>query len=146
MTAEPAAVEPAGTAAPQPEAAPGSRWSSRSDWLNPIVVREVQQALKGRAFVLSVLAALVVVVAIAIVVASDYDPKSSGRNAFDAGLATLVPLLMFVLPMQAYQSMRHELRVGMVEQLLLTELKPRRIIVGKLSAAMVQFVLYVSVL
>lgn len=120
-----------------------SRWS---DWLNPIVVREVQQALKGRAFMLSVFAALVVVVAIAIVVASDFDPKSSGRNAFDAGLATLVPLLIFVLPMQAYQSMRHELRVGMVEQLLLSQLRPRRIIIGKLSAAMVQFVLYVSVL
>ncbi|MCR9248251.1 MAG: hypothetical protein NXI31_24750 [bacterium] len=143
MTADPA------VAAPQPAAIAESkteRWSRLSDWLNPIVVREVQQALKGKVFVLSVIAACIVVVTIALVVASDFDPGSSGRNAFDAGLATLVPLLIFVVPMQAYQSMRHELKAGMVEQLLLSELRPRRIITGKLSAAMVQFVLYVSVL
>lgn len=122
------------------------RWSRWSDWLNPIVVRELQQSLKGRAFMLSVMAALLVVVAIALVVASDFDPRSSGRNAFDAGLATLVPLLLFVTPMGAYNSMRHELKAGMVEQLLLSELKPWRIIAGKLAAAMVQFVLYVSVI
>ncbi|MCA8975014.1 MAG: hypothetical protein KDC98_09845 [Planctomycetes bacterium] len=142
---------PAPPQPPQPTPRPDSgldpgRWSLLSDWLNPIVVREVQQALKGRAFVLSVMAALIVVIAIALVVASDFNPASSGRNAFDAGLATLVPLLLFVTPMSAYQSMRHELKVGMVDQLLLSELRPRRIIMGKLAAAMVQFVLYVSVI
>ncbi|MCA8949368.1 MAG: hypothetical protein KDE27_07685 [Planctomycetes bacterium] len=140
------ATAPTSAPAPVPMAPPAARWLGLSDWLNPIVVREVQQALKGRAFVLSVLAACIVVVAIALFVAGDFDPNSSGRNAFDAGLATLVPLVLFVVPMQAYQSMRHELRGGMVEQLLLSELRPRRIILGKLAAAMVQFVLYVSVL
>jgi len=133
---------------PVPDTAEGvvNRWSRWSDWLNPIVVREVQQALKGRAFVLSVFIALVVIVAIALAVASEFDPDSSGRDAFDAGLATLVPLLIFVVPMLAYQSMRHELKVGMVEQLMLSELDPYRIITGKLVAAMVQFLLYVSVI
>ena len=57
---------PAPPQPPQPTPRPDSgldpgRWSLLSDWLNPIVVREVQQALKGRAFVLSVMAALIVV-------------------------------------------------------------------------------------
>lgn len=147
MTAEPATIPATASEGASPAPAPATgRLTRWSDWLNPIVVREVQQALKGRVFVLSVLIACIVVITIAITVASGFDPGSSGRNAFDAGLATLVPLLIFVVPMQAYQSMRHELKAGMVEQLLLSELRPRRIIAGKLTAAMVQFVLYVSVL
>ncbi len=121
-----------------------TRWSDR---LSPILVREVQQQVKGRMFALTVFGALLVVVIIAIVVASEYaDGDTTGRGAFDAGLATLAPLLLFVVPMQAYQSMQAELRGGMIEQLLLTELRPLRIVLGKLGAAMVQFVVYVSVI
>jgi hypothetical protein len=60
--------------------------------------------------------------------------------------ATLLPLCVFVVPMQAYQSMRLELRGGIVEQLLLSRLRPRGILLGKLQAALVQFVLFVAVL
>jgi hypothetical protein len=124
-----------------------SRWSRWSDFLNPILVREVQQAIKGRVFMLMVVVALAISVVIAIAVAGDQSSGlQSGRNVFDAGLATLVPLLIFVVPMQAYQSMRMELRAGIVEQLLLSELRPHRIVMGKLAAAMVQFALYVSVM
>lgn len=129
-----------------PAAAAQSRWSRWSDRLNPIVVREVQQALKGRAFSLSVLLAAIAVVVIALAVAADYNPSRSGRHAFDAGLVVLVPLLVFVVPMGAYRSMRLELRSGILEQLLLTELRPGRIVFGKLTAAMVQFVLYLAVI
>lgn len=138
-------AEPAVAAGDSP-AAPG-RWDRWSDRLNPILVREVQQAVKGRIFVLSVLISLAIAVIIAISVASDHRAgMSSGRNAFDAGLATLVPLLLFVVPMQAYQSMRLEMRAGIADQLLLSQLRPWRIVVGKIAAALVQFVLYVSVL
>lgn len=144
-TTDPAAAVPL-TPESSVESAP-DRWSRWSDRLNPILVREVQQAVKGRVFSLTVFAALLVGVIIAIVVAGDYQTSTAGgRNAFDAGLATLAPLLLFVVPMQAYQSMRLELRSGIVEQLLLSQLRPRRIVAGKLAAAMVQFVLYVSVM
>ena len=138
-------------AAPPPvPAAAGSldRWSRWSDRLNPILVREVQQAMRGRAFVLSVLVALVISIIIAVDAVGDYDaaPNRAGRGVFQAGLATLAPLLLFVVPMQAFQSMRLELRSGIVEQLLLSELRPWRILAGKLQAAMVQFVLFLAVL
>ncbi|MCA8965509.1 MAG: hypothetical protein H6838_18515 [Planctomycetes bacterium] len=141
MTAEAAPV----VAAPIPDRL--DLLTRLSDRLNPILVREVQQAVKGRVFVLTVLGALFVNVIIALVVASNYKGGATGgRGAFDAGLATLAPLLLFIVPMQAYQSMQSELRGGMIEQLLMSELRPLRIVAGKLGAAMVQFVLYLSVL
>jgi len=123
------------------------RWSAASDRLNPILVREVMQAVKGRAFLLTILGALLVTVVIATGVVQDGDSGArSGKDAFSAGLATLAPLLLFVVPNGAYHSMRTELRAGIVEQLLLSRLRPTSIVLGKLFAAMVQFVLYVSVL
>jgi hypothetical protein len=133
--------------APGPLAVP-SRWSRWSDRLNPILVREVQQSLRGRMFVVSVLLALLLSIVIAIEVAGSHDrgPNRAGRAAFQAGLATLAPLVLFVVPMQAFGSMRLELRSGIVEQLLLSELRPWRILAGKLQAAMVQFTLFLAVL
>ena len=123
-----------------------SIWSRLSDRLNPILVREVQQAVKGRVFPLMILLALSISVVIAVVVAAEYVEGRTGRSAFDAGMATLVPLVFFIIPMQAYNSMRTELKGGIVEQLLLSRLSPSAVLSGKLQAAMVQFLLYVSVL
>ncbi|MFK7740250.1 MAG: hypothetical protein AB8H80_07995 [Planctomycetota bacterium] len=137
----------ASTAANPAETVRGSISSRLSDLLNPILVREVQQAVKGRVFVLTILVALAVSVVIAVVVASDYlDGVGDGGSAFNLGFATLVPLILFVVPMQAYNSMRTEMRGGIVEQLLMSRLGPGRVLFGKLQAAMVQFLLYVSVL
>lgn len=135
---------PATQAATAP--ATGSRWSRMSDLLNPILVREVQQAIKGRVFPVTILLALGISVVIAAVVASDYVDGQTGRGAFDAGFATLIPLVLFIIPMQAYNSMRTELKGGIVEQLLLSRLSPGAVLSGKLQAAMVQFMLYVSVM
>lgn len=142
------ALDPAVPAAvPRPAmAAEANLWSRLSDRLNPILVREVQQAVKGRVFPLMIMLALGISVVIAAVVASNYAEGATGRGAFDAGLATLVPLVLFIIPMQAYNSMRTELKGGIVEQLLLSRLSPGAVLSGKLQAAMVQFVLYVSVL
>jgi len=115
--------------------------------MNPILVREIQQAMKGRAFVLTVFVALAISTVIAAAVAGNHESMPrAGAEAFNAGLATLVPMVLFVVPMQAYQSMRLELRAGIVEQLFLSGLRPRSILFGKLMAALVQFALYVSVM
>jgi hypothetical protein len=139
-----AATSPANAAARA--AAPHGLWERLSDRLNPILVREVQQAVKGRSFLLMVFGVLLVSVAIAVAVAADGEASQrNGRDAFSAGLAILVPLVLFVVPMHAYHAMRLELRAGIAEQLLLSRLGPYRIVLGKLSAAMVQYFLYLSV-
>ncbi|MEC7583946.1 MAG: hypothetical protein VYE77_06480 [Planctomycetota bacterium] len=121
------------------------RWS---DLLNPILVREVQQALRGRLFLISVSVALLFSLGVATYVAGlGADPRpETGRETFASGLMGLTILVIFVVPVQAFQSMRVELREGISEQLLLSRLKPWRIMTGKLAAAMVQFVLYLAVL
>jgi len=129
-----------------PSVAPSTLWSRLSDRCNPILVREVQQAVKGRVFPLTVMITLAITVVIAVVVSNQYASRGNGSTAFTAGFATLIPLVVFVVPMQAYQSMRTELKGGIVEQLLLSRLSPSRVLSGKLQAAMVQFALYVSVL
>ena len=40
--------------------ATATRWSRLSDWLNPILVREVKQAVKGRVFPVTVMLALAI--------------------------------------------------------------------------------------
>ena len=92
------ADEPMEPAAPQPIE---QGWASRlSDFLNPILVREVQQAVKGRVFFLLVFAALLFSVILAGVVASFHNVSyRSGQQAFSWGLAALVPLAFFVVPM-----------------------------------------------
>ncbi|MEC8652684.1 MAG: hypothetical protein VYA51_10425 [Planctomycetota bacterium] len=126
--------------------AQGRSGGASFDWLNPILVREVQQAVNGRVFQLTIWVALIASVVIASVAGSEGVNVASGRSAFEAGLVTLTPLLLFVIPMQAYSSMRTELKGGVVEQVLMSRLGPGRVISGKLQAAMVQFVLYVSLL
>lgn len=146
MTSLPTVPSALPPSAPTPTSPADDRWSRWSDRFNPILVREVQQAVKGRLFAIMVLVTLAITVIVAVVVGSEYRPDgSSGRTAFEYGTAVLVPLVLFVVPMQAYHSMRYELRGGIVEQLLLTRLRPRSILLGKLSAAMVQFLLYVAV-
>ncbi|MEC7584607.1 MAG: ABC transporter permease [Planctomycetota bacterium] len=144
-----ATIEPAQAAAGN-RADPGSiglfgRWS---DLLNPILVREVQQALRGRLFLISVAVALLFSLGLATYVAGlGAEPRpGTGRETFGTGLMGLTILVLFVVPVQAFQSMRVELREGISDQLLLSRLKPWRIITGKLAAAMVQFVLYLAVL
>lgn len=148
MSAElPAAADPAaGSADVGVAAAPPGFWERLSDRLNPILVREVQQAVKGRMFALTVLGSLLVSVVIAISVASQrrLEP-GDGNMAFRAVLMTFCPVALFLVPLSAYGSMRHELRAGIVEQLLLSRLRPWRIVVGKMTSALVQFVLYLSV-
>lgn len=131
----------------QGQTADPSRWQRLSDRLNPILVREVQQALRGRVFGILVLLALLFSVGLATAVASGGERSAgAGRETFSYCLMALAPLVLFFVPMQAYLSMRHELRAGIVEQLLLSRLRPWRIVAGKLGAAIVQYALYLAVL
>lgn len=143
-----ATVDPHAGAAPAASPDALSLRERLSDRLNPILVRELLQAVRGRAFFLLVLALLVFSVGLGIGVAtrrSEITPRH-GLEAFSFGLMALAPIVIFVVPMLAFHSMRHELRAGIVEQLLLSRLRPRRIVAGKLAAALVQYFLFLSVL
>ena len=123
-----------------------SRWSAWSDRLNPILVREITQALKGRAFIILLSLALASIVVTTLVVAAEgVNQAGAGRDYFVVALTLLTPIAIVLVPIQAFQSMQAELKGGAGEQLLMSDLSPAKIVRGKITAAMVQVFLFLSV-
>ena len=125
-------------------------WIARiSDRANPILVRELHQAIRSRMFQGTLLLSLTTIVIIALVVAVNVGNApvrdSFGKHAYLATVICLTPLVMLVVPLSAFNSMRHEVLDGALDHLLMTRLRPGEIIRGKLYATLVQFVLYLSV-
>ncbi|HLU39348.1 MAG TPA: hypothetical protein VK081_08170, partial [Planctomycetota bacterium] len=107
-----------------------------ADRVNPIFLRELQQALNAKSFLGVVALALATVFFIGLMIALRVDRElESGRGVFIPTLMVLLPVMTMVLPMQAFNSMQHELREGAIDQLLMSELTPRRIVRGKLLAS-----------
>lgn len=122
-------------------------WAERmSDRCSPILVREVQQALSGRAFLGTLASAVVTVVILALVFAwFGQDDERAGREAFAWCVACLSPIVILIVPLQSFASMRQEVSGGTAEQLLMTRLRPSRIVLGKALAGLAQFVLFLGV-
>ncbi|MBK9129902.1 MAG: hypothetical protein IPM13_19305, partial [Phycisphaerales bacterium] len=117
-----------------------------SDRLNPILVRELQQAFSARAFMFVIGLSLVAILVFALVVALQGDHVvGDGRDVFTAVLMVMAPVLMLTLPMQAFNSMQVELREGAIDQLQMSELSPRRIVRGKLLAISVLIAMFLAV-
>ena len=114
------------------------------DRFNPILVREIQQAVSGRAFLITVSVSLTCVVLVAMLIAWGDSGTQIGREAFIWTLRLFTPVAIFFVPLQAFISTRHEVSGGTAEHLLLTRLRPGAIVRGKLFAAMVQFIVFVS--
>ncbi len=116
------------------------------DRVNPILIREVHQALNGRGFLVTAGLALLSIVVIALIVAAEDDiSPREGEFFFTSTLMALVPILFFIVPFQAFLSMRAEVGGGTVEHLLMSRLTPGAIVRGKLIAATVQFVVYMAI-
>ena len=114
-----------------------------SDWLNPVLVREVRQSLRGRYFKLSYAITLVLAILIALtqmLVAEGDD----GRDFFLAMFACLTAATCFWVPFFAFVSMGSEWEENTYDLLVLSNLTPRKIVYGKLFSAMIQSLLYFS--
>jgi hypothetical protein len=138
------------TSRPDPAAAPPSFDATLgervSDRVNPILVRELLQALNGRAFLATLMLSLFAIVLVALSSTTDADlSRPSGGRAFVLALQALTPVLIFLLPFRAFLSMRQEVSPGTLEHLLLSRLTPGRIVRGKLFAGCVEFGLFLSV-
>ncbi|MGE3752822.1 MAG: hypothetical protein AB7I45_01555 [Planctomycetota bacterium] len=134
---------PGGRPAAEPR---GGIWGWLSERLNPILVREVHQALNGRVFLFTAgLAFLAVFVIALLIAANDEASPRAGAEAFLNTLYVLVPILLFIVPLQAFFSTRSEVGGGTVEHLLLSRLRPAQIVRGKLISTTVQFVLYLAI-
>jgi hypothetical protein len=112
------------------------RLEHASDWLSPIVVKEVRQAVRGREFHYSFAITLLVGLAVAFFGAADAlsGNGASGRWTFAALMSCLTFLGLAVVPLGAFSALRNERLEQTLELITLSALSPRRVVIGKLLA------------
>ena len=112
-------------------------WLERaSDWLSPIVVKEVRQVVRGREFISSFAGSLLTGMAIAFfgATAALSSDGTSGGWTFVALMTCLSIVGLAVVPLGAFSALRNERMEQTLELITLTALSPRRIVIGKLLA------------
>lgn len=117
------------------------RWlEDKSDWLSPIVVKEVRQGGRGREFNYAFGASLVAGLAVAFFGAADAltGNGTSGSWTFVALMGCLAFLGLAVVPLGAFSALRNERMEQTLELMTLTALSPRRVVIGKLLAQAVK--------
>ena len=112
----------------------------RSDWLSPLVVKEVRQVVRGREFVLSMAVSLLASLAVAFYGAAEAlgGRTSTGSWTFAALMICLALLGLGVVPLAAFNALRRERTEQTLDLITLTALTARRIVVGKLLAQVVK--------
>ncbi len=131
-----------------------TKWDKRliacSDWINPILVKETRQALKSRQFSWTLMLLTIVVLAWSILAIVGMIPSiyynSNGSGLLIGYVIILIVPALIVIPQSTFRSMASELEDGTFETLSLSTLSPRHILVGKLSVAALQLIVYLSVI
>ncbi|MDX2030902.1 MAG: hypothetical protein SF339_09555 [Blastocatellia bacterium] len=122
-----------------------SVWSDR---LNPIVVKELRQAVQSRFVVAALLTLLVIQLAAMglylLTGAGSILDFSAGRNAFMMLYAILLAVSLIFVPFYTAVRLAAERSDSNVDLLFITTIKPRGIIAGKMAAAFVLTLLIFS--
>ncbi len=118
-----------------------------SDRLSPILIREIQQMVKSKVFLAITALMLLAILLAAILFATQSASHINfdGQDAFLITLVVLAPILLFIVPYNAFSSMRQEVTSGTSELLFLSKLTPWQIVRGKLQSSVVLLMLYLSV-
>lgn len=131
--------------APQGES---TRRQRLSDGLNPILLKEVRQAMRGRYFKYSfwftLTVATLVGLTVLLVTLMNDDQDMLGPVFFTAIFACLALAAHVLVPFSAFLSMGGEWDENTWDLLVLSNLRPRQIVLGKVMSAGVQALLYYS--
>ena len=124
-------------------------WFDRaSDWCNPILVKEVRQSLKSRAFVTTFFLLLLgswMISAIGLLAAGPaVEYGRVGQYFFIFYFGALCIALGAVVPYNAFRSLLNERDDNTFELLSITSLSPGQIVRGKWTCALVQALLFYS--
>jgi hypothetical protein len=122
-----------------------------TDRLNPILVKEVRQSLRGRYFKVSfwITQALATVVGLGVLLVrfatnDDMAQLVHGPEFFAAIFACLAIATQVLVPFSAFLSMGGEWDENTFDLLVLSNLKPWQIVLGKVQSAAVQALLFYS--
>jgi hypothetical protein len=113
-----------------------ARLDRASDWLSPLVIKEVRQIVRGRDFMSSFGSCLAAGMLVAFFGAGDAltGEGTSGRWTFVSLMTWLTILGLAVVPLGAFSALRNERMEQTLELITLTALSPRRVVIGKLLA------------
>ena len=116
------------------------------DWINPIAVKEMRQAVNGRLMAWTLTAFLLIqvgIVASVLLFSETYQYDFSiGRNVFMGLLGVLLGTCLFYLPISTSARFATERFQQNIDLLFITTLKPVQIIWGKTLAAMALLLLF----
>jgi len=116
------------------------------DWLNPIVVKEMRQAVKGRftTWTLMIfLAVQLLIIGMVLVLSKDLGKNfEAGRGLFSGLVSVLLFVCLFVLPVFTGFRLSSERFSSNVDLFFITTLKPWQIIWGKFFTSMVVALLF----
>ncbi len=143
MTMDPAAELGAdGAPASSPAAPPRSGFFG--DFLNPVLVKEIRQSQRGKVFAISLIVTVLLALLACTIMALEITDRTAqpGRDFFAAVYAFLCGAVLLVVPFQAFHAMGSEWDDHTFEMLVLSNLKPRQIVVGKILAGFVQALLF----
>ncbi len=119
-----------------------------TDRMNPILVKEIRQALKSRQFVVTFMLLLVVAWLVsagaAVFAPTAMEFGSAGHTLFLIYFGVLAFAVIVIVPFSAHRSMLTERDQNTFELLSISALTPRQIVNGKLLSAMVQSFVYYS--
>lgn len=125
-----------------------SRAARLSDRLNPIVVKELRQAVQSRFVVAALLILLTIqILAVGIYLLTAGDPANnfdSGRTVFLVLFGILLALSMLFVPLYTGVRLATERSETNLDLLFITTIRPRSIIAGKLLAALTLTILIFS--
>lgn len=117
--------------------------------LNPVLVKEVRQALRGKqfksAFGFTIVVSLVVAISIVLNSSSNAAWEPIGPDFLTGLWACLTIAVVGFVPLAAFNAMGAEFEENTFDMLVLSHMRPRQIMLGKLLAAGVQAMLYFSV-
>ncbi|MFN0110463.1 MAG: ABC transporter permease [Blastocatellia bacterium] len=119
-----------------------------NDWLNPIVVKELRQAVQSRFVITALLILLAIqIVAVAIYLISATDVSFSydaGQTVFMILFGIMLAIAMLFVPLYSGVRLAAERSETNLDLLFITTIKPRSIIIGKMLAAVVLTILIFS--
>jgi hypothetical protein len=132
-------AEPASTAA--------NRLDRLSDWISPMVIKEVRQLMRGREFNYSFLFSVFVGLIVAFVATIN----NTGRVDYGIGIFIWLMVCLSIVgvvvsPLGAFNALRNERMERTLDLVTITTMSPRRIVIGKLAAQAVKLIVLFAAL